>query len=148
MTFIEDDGGRAAAGFKGQTGDCVARAVAIASGRPYREVYQRLAEGNASQRLTRRTGGARGVRTARSGIHVKRQWFKDYMRSLGFTWTATMSIGSGTTVHLADGELPMGRLVVAVSKHYTAVVDGVIHDASDPSRDGRRAVYGYWRRRS
>jgi hypothetical protein len=31
-----------------------------------------------------------------------------------------------------------------VSKHYCAVIDGVIHDTSDPSRDGTRCVYGYW----
>lgn len=33
-----------------------------------------------------------------------------------------------------DGELPSGRLVVSVSKHYTAVIDGVIHDTYDPQR--------------
>ena len=44
MEFIYDDGGRAAAGFKGKTGDCVTRAIAIATGRPYREVYDRLNE--------------------------------------------------------------------------------------------------------
>ena len=32
MPFVKDDGGRAAAGFKGSTGDCVTRAVCIASG--------------------------------------------------------------------------------------------------------------------
>lgn len=45
----------------------------------------------------------------------------------------------------AFNELPPGRLVVSVSKHLTAVVDGVIHDRYDPSRDGTRCVYGYWR---
>ena len=39
LPFARDDGGRAAAGFKGSAGDCVARSVAIASGRPYAEVY-------------------------------------------------------------------------------------------------------------
>jgi hypothetical protein len=50
----------------------------------------------------------------------------------------------------------MGRLVVRVSKHVCAVIDGVIRDTHDPSRvtevlgaDGRvrlahRCVYGYW----
>ncbi len=49
------------------------------------------------------------------------------MASLGFAWTPTMRIGSGCTFHLTDGELPTGRLVVAISNHYTAVIDGVIH---------------------
>ena len=39
----------------------------------------------------------------------------------GWKWTPTMQIGSGCKVHLADGELPMRKRIVAVSKHYTAV---------------------------
>ena len=39
----------------------------------------------------------------------------------------------------------MGRLIVAVSRHYCAVIDGVIHDLYDPSRNGTRCVYGYWK---
>lgn len=158
MKFVKDDGGRAAAGFKGSAGDCVARSVAIASGRPYTEIYAALS-GLAG--MERKSRGA----SARNGIHTSRKWFKDFMRSLGFTWTATMGIGTGCKVHLHDGELPAGRLVVAVSKHYTAVLDGVVHDTHDPQRETRvmtfngatssddprvtntiqrRCVYGYW----
>ena len=38
----------------------------------------------------------------------------------------------------------MGRLVVSLSRHWTAVIDGVIFDTHDPSRRGTRCVYGYW----
>ena len=146
MDWKWNDGGRAGGGRLGTAGDCVCRAVTIASGRPYNEVYDRLARGNESQRITkhsRRTTA--GKRTASHGINVRRKWFKDYMRSLGFTWHPTMAIGQGCTVHLREGELPQGRLVVNVSKHYTAVIDGVIHDLYDPSRGGTRCVYGYWK---
>jgi hypothetical protein len=51
-----------------------------------------------------------------------------------------MRIGSGCTVHLTADELPAGRIVVAVSKHYTAMVDGVIHDTHDP-RDRGETIY-------
>ena len=153
MPFIKNDGGRATAGFKGNAGDCVARAVAIASNRPYAEVYAALAKGTGAQRA-----GKCGKRraSARNGINTTRKWFKDYMASLGFVWVPTMTIGSGCKVHLAKGELPMGRLVVSLSKHMAAVIDGAIHDTHDPSRwggvleaDGQwrttaRCVYGYW----
>jgi hypothetical protein len=43
MQFVYNDGGRKAAGFKGTTGDCVTRAIAIATDRPYIEVYNALA---------------------------------------------------------------------------------------------------------
>lgn len=147
LPFVHDDGGRAAAGFKGDAGDCVTRAIAIATSLPYQEVYDAMAAGTASERKTRRSGRSSGRRTAREGIHTGRKWFADYMAALGWQWVPTMAIGSGCKVHLAKGELPMtGRLIVAVSKHYTAVVDGVVRDTHDCTRDGMRCVYGYWQR--
>lgn len=136
LPWVYDDGGRAAAGRRGTAGDCVARAIAIASGRPYGDVYDELAEINLAYG---------GKRSAREGI--KPAATRDYLgRHLGWEWTATMGIGTGCTVHLAGGELPDGVLVARLSRHITAVVDGVIHDTHDPARDGSRCVYGYWRR--
>ena len=155
MKHVFDDGGRAAAGYKGHAGDCVCRAIAIAAKLPYQWVYADLASGSASQRAGKLTG--RRPKSARNGINTQRKWFKTYMRELGFTWTPTMQIGSGCKVHLHDGELPNGRLVVSLSRHYTAVIDGVIHDTYDPQREtlitengvqriARRCVYGYWKK--
>jgi hypothetical protein len=150
MSFVFNDGGRAAAGFKGKAGDCVARAVAIAAQRPYGEVYDRLATGQGTQKRSSRkharSNSRHGQRTAAHGVSTKRKWFKDYMAELGFAWTSTMQIGSGCKVHLRADELPAGRLIVAVSKHYCAVIDGVVHDTYRDDRDGTRCVYGYWRR--
>lgn len=170
MTFIFNDGGRAAAGFKGQAGDCVARSIAIATGRPYAEVYAALAAGTGSQRRSAVT--KRRTASARNGVNTNRKWFKDYMAGLGWRWVPTMSIGTGCRVHLTADELPSGRLIISVSKHYTAMIDGIIHDTHDPRRDqswsiepdrgqalkpgqfrnsngvctpiGGRCVYGYW----
>jgi len=143
--FSHDDGGRKAAGFKGHAGDCVTRAVAIASGLPYREVYDALAEGNATQRVSKGFKRKR-PRSARSGISTTRKWFKRYMESLGFEWTPTMFIGSGCRVHVRADELPPGRLVLNLSGHYAAMIDGVLHDTHDCSREGTRCVYGYYRK--
>jgi hypothetical protein len=149
LPFLFDDGGRAAAGFRGEADDCVARAVAIASGLPYPDVYHSIAKGVGAER------GSKGA-TARLGVHTNRKWFRDYMQALGFVWVPTMQVGHGCTTHLVRGELPMGRLVVKVSKHVAAVIDGVIHDTHDPSRASEvtdpsgnvrlahRCVYGYW----
>lgn len=149
LLFVFDDGGRAEAGFRGKADDCVARAVAIAANLPYADVYASIAKGVGAER------GSKGA-SARRGVHIRRKWFRDYMCSLGFNWVPTMRIGTGCTTHLSHGELPMGRLVVSLSKHTAAVLDGVIHDTFDPSRetqiidpDGRvriahRCVYGYW----
>lgn len=149
MRFNLDDGGRRLAGFNNTktAGDCVARAICITTQLPYLKVYNRLAAGNATQRESKhsRRGGTSGVFSASDGIWTSRKWFKDYMAELGFVWTPTMLVGQGCKVHLRDGELPNGRLVVKVSKHFTAVIDGVLHDAYDCSRDGERCVYGYYK---
>ena len=142
MKVIITDGGRYAAGFKGDAGDCVTRSIAIITNRPYAEVYKELSEGCVNQII-----GKRGKKksSARNGVNTNRQWFKDYMTKLGFTFVPTMGIGTGCRVHLRDGELPNGRIIASVSKHYCAIIDGVIHDTFDPSRGGNRCVYGYWR---
>lgn len=143
MEIVIDDGGRADAGFKGSAGDCVARSIAIVTGKPYREIYTDLANHTAQQRPTKRTG--RRPRSARNGINTGRKWFKDYMEGLGFRWTPTMQIGQGCKTHLRSGELPAtGRHVISVSKHMTALVNGRIHDTHDCTRSGNRCVYGYW----
>ncbi len=144
IEFIENDGGREGAGFKGKAGDCVTRAIAIAAQLPYNQVYTRLAEGNATQRKTKHTKNA-GKRTARNGVYTQRKWFKDYMASLGFEWTPTMLIGQGCKVHLREDEIPKGRLIVSLSRHSAAVIDGKLHDTYDCSREGNRCVYGYWK---
>jgi len=144
MEFNFNDGGRAKAGYKGRTGDCVTRAVAIAAELPYKQVYDRLAEGNATQRITKRSAKSDGKKTARRGISTTRKWFKDYMKSLGFKWVSTMGIGTGCKVHLKSDELPKGRIICNLSRHYCAVVDGVINDTYNPSRDETRCVYSYW----
>ena len=139
--WVYNDGGRAVAGYHGTTGDCACRAIAIAGQETYQRIYEMI---NAASRGERRGTRKRGISSARTGIY-KRTMHR-VMTALGFTWTPTMQIGSGCTVHLKASELPPGRLVVAVSKHYVAVLDGVIHDTSDPSRNGTRCVYGYWMR--
>lgn len=148
MTFIEDDGGRELAGYKGKTGDCVTRAIAIATGLPYHEVYDGLYLGIREHSDTRNDKVARKIREGNSGSTprngVYKPIYKKYLNSIGWKFTPTMSIGSGCKVHLRADELPKGRLIVSVSKHMVAVIDGVIHDTYDPSREGTRCVYGYF----
>lgn len=137
LPYVFDDGGRAQY-FKGNpnnAGDCVCRAVAIASGRDYKEVYDML---------TAATG-----KTPRSGVNTRSVKFKRFMAALGFTWTPLCSIGATTSVHLYADEMPTtGRYVCSANGHYVAVVDGVVRDTWDSRFDcyGQvRRIYGYWK---
>jgi hypothetical protein len=137
--FQFDDGGRLAAGYQGKAGDCVVRAIAIATGLRYQQIYEMVNGAAVYERTGKRK---RGKSDARTGVY--KTSINRVMKSLGWVWTPTMRIGSGCTVHLRADELPAGRLVVSVSKHLTAVIDGVIRDTHDCSRRGTRCVYGYW----
>lgn len=128
LGYVYDDGGRSKYFKAVNVGDCVVRAISIASGYDYKVVYDYA-----------RSIGA----DARNGIYPKD--IKKIAAHFGGVWTPTMTIGSGCKVHLRADELPTGRLVCSLSKHETAVIDGVIHDIYDPSRNGSRCVYGYFR---
>lgn len=136
MGWTYNDGGRESAGYKGAAGDCTCRSIAIVTGMSYADVYAGLNEAAKSER--RKSGRS----SARNGMRMPT--IRKYLESIGMKWTPTMGIGTGCTVHLRADELPAGRLIVSVSKHITAVIDGVIHDTHDPSRNGSRCVYGYW----
>jgi hypothetical protein len=146
MRFVDDDGGRKTAGFKGSTGDCVTRAITIATGKPYREVYDALHQHTRDYAANHRDRTAslitRGGASPRDGVAKK--VYRPYLQSLGWMWVPTMQIGSGCKVHLRADELPKGNIIVSVSKHLCAVIDGVIHDTHDPSCRGKRCVYGYY----
>jgi hypothetical protein len=103
MDFVFHDGGRAAAGYKGMTGDCVTRSIAIATGKAYQEVYDAL-----NQLAQAERAGKRKRKRSSSRTGVFRRTYQRYLESLGWQWTSTMSIGSGCRVHLRASELPEG----------------------------------------
>lgn len=127
MKYVYNDGGRAKY-FKGDARDCVVRAIAIATGKDYKEVYNEVAK-------------IIGY-TPRNSI--KKKDTKKVMNILGFKWVSCMGIGTGCTTHLKEDELPNGTIVCQVTGHLTTVIDKVINDTFNPSRDGTRCVYGYW----
>lgn len=139
MRWQYNDGGRAEAGFKGLAGDCVVRAIAIASQTPYIEVYCAIFGYSTSERKGKRK---RGISHPRNGVY--KNTTKKILADLGWEWHPKSFIGVGCTTHLREEELPKGRIIVSLSRHIAAVIDGVLHDTSDCSREGMRCVYGYW----
>jgi hypothetical protein len=139
MQIVITDGGRKEAGYKSKkSGDCVCRAISIATKQDYQKVYDELNE------VAERERPRGKKKRSNSNTGVYKATIKRYMENLGWTWVPTMKIGSGCKVHLKKEELPSGRIVVSVSKHLVAVIDGIIHDNHDPARNGTRCVYGYW----
>lgn len=129
MKFIYSDGGRSRYFKADNVGDCAVRAIANATGKDYKEVYDALK-------------GLNNGKSCRNG--TPKNVDKKYLQQLGWEWHATMGIGTGCQTHLNADELPNGTLIVSVSKHLTCVKDGVIYDTYDCSRGGERCVYGFW----
>lgn len=122
MHFQYDDGGRAAAGYRENAGDCVARSIAIAAELSYRQVCEALDE------LVAKAGACRpGWSSANGGM----PWglCGQYIESLGWQWTPKQ-------LDLRRDRLPRGRIILAMPAHYTTVINGVIHDTFDASELG------------
>lgn len=160
MKHIYDDGGRAAAGFKGKAGDCGTRAFTLArfgpspTGEQYMLVYTDLSRvirewafsGRASRKKERYRSGKEPC-TPRNGMW--REPIDIYAAELGWTWTPAKRFGEKGAVHMRAEELPGGRIVTRQAKHFAAVIDGVVYDIWDSTQSGTmgdemRMVYGWW----
>lgn len=130
LQYAYHDGGRSNYFKARNVGDCVTRAIAIVKGMNYKEVY------NTIKSIT-------GT-FPRNG--VSRKQLQNIMAAFGGKWVPLSGIGIGCKAHLAAYEIPMsGKIICNVSKHVTAVIDGVNYDTYDSSRNGTRCVYGYWK---
>jgi hypothetical protein len=99
-----NDGGRAAAGYKGRAGDCVVRAIAIAVQKPYQEVY------DAINALALEERARRGRTRSSSRSVVGRVIYERYLKQLGWEWVPTMKVGSSCRAFAAKRP-PKGRIL-------------------------------------
>jgi len=127
MTYIYNDGGRAKAGFKTQT-DCGIRAMAITCGISYKDARKYLKESSKKGRL--------GSGAISGGIY--KEDFDQALSQFGFKWKSAPKL-EGRKARYFD--LPKGKVVARMAKHFVAVIDGQINDTWNCSD---KMVYGYW----
>lgn len=141
VKFKYDDGGRAKAGFKGTTGDCAVRALAIAMKKSYAETYEWLNQCAFADRCHH---------TPRCYSHagtVLRHFYRA-LRRRGWVYNEVVEGKVGLD------DLPMGRLIVRVqlkgsrSYHCTALINGVLHDHGDWQKKGYRVLGWFKKSRS
>ncbi len=135
------DGGRNASGYHDAENDCVARALAIVTQRPYGEIHLRLQAGLD-------TWQAKHLNlTRKPGVNAGHKWFKDYLKhELGMTWHPLLGLRSiRLSVYrpFPVDELPRwGRFAVNCSSHWIALIDGTAYDIYPVRRN--TATVGYW----
>lgn len=118
MEFVYATGGREKYYEAIKVGDCVTRAIANATGRDYKEIYDLV-----NSYASRERGSNKS--TAHNG--VSKDTVYKVLTDMGWTWVPTMFIGKGCQVHLNEKELPDGIIIVSVSKHLTCVKDRVVN---------------------
>ena len=133
IDYQYDDGGREAAGYRGRTGDCVVRAIAVCARQDYRAVYLTMAEhmkrngyaasGNAYaiRERTRRAPRRKGQITVRR--------VQDHVLELyGFR---KVRLPAGARPTFTEAHRRFGDCIVGTTKHVAAVVDGALRDTFD-----------------
>jgi hypothetical protein len=144
--WVYDDGGRKRAGYRGE-GPCVVRAIAIATEKPYREVYEALRAATCSCAIMAfytpslanhfRAESRNGFKPDEGSPPAV---FRPYLVSLGWLHTPI----TNRKIYLRANQLPSGRIIVEVRNHLVAVIDGVIHDTYNSGMNGRRPVTDYY----
>lgn len=85
--YVYNDGGRSDAGYTGHTGDCVVRAIALATGRKYKTVYRWMqkdkrqwyeSQGLSSASVTRYSNPGKGVSTGHYAPYLRvAGWYRE-----------------------------------------------------------------------
>lgn len=117
LDFAFDDGGRLKAGFKGSARDCVVRALAIATGKPYGDLYSELATARAA------TGKPR---SARNGI--ARNVYEPIFAAHGLR---KVKLPPGPRPTFGEAHAKFGDCIVSTRKHVCALINGALRDTND-----------------
>ena len=125
LQYRRSDGGRREAGFKGTGGDCVVRALALMTGKPYRACYNELAvEAYAD--------------VAKNG----QKWTHDYIERKGVlprTYAKVYKANGLVKARLPKGALPTyteavalyGRCIAKTRRHVVHLNGQGMHDTFD-----------------
>lgn len=124
--FVETDGGRKASTRSRQTNDCTVRAITVATGLSYDEVYDILAD------LGRKCS---------KGWGIPKQFD---IRGYRLQWQAFQAVKGERRMNPVRfcREYPKGRYIGRTAKHVFAVIDGTVYDLYKERDD--RCIYGCW----
>ena len=150
MEYIYATGGREKYFKAENVGDCVTRAITLATGKDYLEVYKALKE-LAKKENTKKHSKS----SVRDGVY-KETW-KRYLELIGWEKVSTIKKGDPRRMHLTDDECPKDPVcIIQLSKHLVCLKNGVIYDTYNCSekhfydREGnlcvnnQRLIYSYY----
>jgi hypothetical protein len=142
LPWAYDDGGRFAAGWPdNDAGDCVTRAIAIATGQPYRDVWALVCRAIAEHAKNKKHNADHGADLATIRALVARL---DGWAEIETTIQGRKT-KRGAPVYEQAQDLPTtGRLLVLGGRHAFALIDGRVHDTAPIRRV--RTVHRFFRK--
>ena len=135
MKFIYNDGGRSKYFKASNVSDCVCRALCNTTGVDYKVMYDLI---NKISKLEKRNKTS----NARNGVF--KDSYKKILKALQAQEIKVQEFGSSNKCHLCDEDLidyKNGKYILSLSHHFSSLIDGVLVDTYDCSRDGDRQVY-------
>ena len=117
IDFTNDDGGRLDAGYRGDAGDCVVRALTIITGEDYRDIYREIARANQRHE---------GKRSARNGVKPK-----VYLPVFAAHGLRKVSLPKGPRPTYTEAWERYGDCIVSTSRHVAAIIGGALRDTFD-----------------
>ena len=126
IDYQYDDGGRETAGYRGRTGDCVVRAIAVCARQDYRAVYLTMAE-QMKRNGYAASGNAYAIRerhrrAPRRKGQINARRVQDRVLALyGFR---KVRLPAGARPTFTEAHERFGDCIAGTTKHVAAVVDG------------------------
>lgn len=156
LPYRYDDGGRKIAGYKGTTGDCVIRAIAIYKSLPYIDVRTRARHWGYMDwqwNLTKgRANGHFNKKIKKPGSAMEKMFIDEF----GLSWVKSdFRQVHGRWRRLCIGDLP-NNCIASMRKHVVAIRLGIVCDTWNCTKQylivddwgnervKHRAVYGFW----
>ena len=133
LEFVVDDGGRKAAGYKGNTSDCVLRSLSIALGEDYEELRRELMEETENFANTSRSRKAKRQKKEGSSVFrgVYREIYSVILKRRGWIRTGMSKIGSSKRYYLTKTDVPPVPVILHTRRHLTTSIDHTIRDTWD-----------------
>lgn len=136
LKYLYNDGGRSKY-FKGNAGDCVVRAIAIATSTDYKIVYDELYQANKEYLASKKTKVAKRMKSATPRNGNFKTIYKKYLISKGWEWVTLKKFGSTERTKLDALTHLKTPIIVSVNRHLLCMINGTVNDTWD-------SRYSFW----
>jgi len=148
LKYCEDDGGRAAADYKGIAKDCVVRAISIATQQPYTQVYQdfmSLMRAAPYYMWHKKTKSDQLILNPSPRNGISHELMSKYLESRGFTYVALLPAMPLSLESINILNLPSSAVLFEINdNHLTVIRNHTLYDHANIQVLPNQKIAAYW----